>query len=181
MRKSPCPCQARANADGTRRFAYRASASSWRQWIPACAGMTVMGPRTCTRNPNAVPSKRARYIKAETTPRIARVIPRRILLNAPPRARIVTVTRPVVACKDPIPPGIMESNAPRSSGPAPRTSPRRWYNVAVSHAGVAELVDAPDSKSGGARAPCRFEPDLRYRQYPCKTNEKSKQSKEARR
>jgi hypothetical protein len=24
------------------------------------------------------------------------------------------------------------------------------------------LVDAPDSKSGGARAPCRFEPDLRY-------------------
>ena len=29
-------------------------------------------------------------------------------------------------------------------------------------AGVAELVDAPDSKSGGARAPCRFEPDLRY-------------------
>jgi hypothetical protein len=27
---------------------------------------------------------------------------------------------------------------------------------------VAELVDAPDSKSGGAKAPCRFEPDLRY-------------------
>jgi hypothetical protein len=24
------------------------------------------------------------------------------------------------------------------------------------------LVDAPDSKSGGAKAPCRFEPDLRY-------------------
>ena len=24
------------------------------------------------------------------------------------------------------------------------------------------MVDAPDSKSGGARAPCRFEPDLRY-------------------
>src|SRR3712207_6598226 len=38
----------------------------------------------------------------------------------------------------------------------------RWYNVAVHHAGVAELVDAPDSKSGGAKAPCRFEPDLRY-------------------
>jgi hypothetical protein len=37
-----------------------------------------------------------------------------------------------------------------------------WYNVAVLHAGVAELVDAPDSKSGGAKAPCRFEPDLRY-------------------
>jgi hypothetical protein len=37
-----------------------------------------------------------------------------------------------------------------------------WYNIAVLHAGVAELVDAPDSKSGGAKAPCRFEPDLRY-------------------
>ena len=36
------------------------------------------------------------------------------------------------------------------------------YNVEVLHAGVAELVDAPDSKSGGAKAPCRFEPDLRY-------------------
>src|SRR3712207_4230073 len=39
--------------------------------------------------------------------------------------------------------------------------PRRWYNVAVPHAGVAELGEAPDSKSGGAKAPCRFEPDLR--------------------
>src|SRR5215217_9326933 len=37
------------------------------------------------------------------------------------------------------------------------------YNRPVpQRAGVAELVDAPDSKSGGARAPCRFEPDLRY-------------------
>jgi hypothetical protein len=26
-----------------------------------------------------------------------------------------------------------------------------WYNVAVLHAGVAELVDAPDSKSGGRK------------------------------
>src|SRR5215203_731181 len=43
-----------------------------------------------------------------------------------------------------------------------------WYNVAVLHAGVAELVDAPDSKSGGAKAPCRFEPDLRYSGYSCK-------------
>jgi hypothetical protein len=42
----------------------------------------------------------------------------------------------------------------------------RWYNVAVHHAGVAELVDAPDSKSGGAKAPCRFEPDLRYQEIP---------------
>jgi hypothetical protein len=33
---------------------------------------------------------------------------------------------------------------------------------------VAELVDAPDSKSGGARAPCRFEPDLRYWQVSWK-------------
>jgi hypothetical protein len=31
---------------------------------------------------------------------------------------------------------------------------------------VAELVDAPDSKSGGAKAPCRFEPDLRYQEVP---------------
>jgi hypothetical protein len=38
---------------------------------------------------------------------------------------------------------------------------------------VAELVDAPDSKSGGARAPCRFEPDLRYSLSPFKTNESS--------
>ena len=44
----------------------------------------------------------------------------------------------------------------------------RWYNVAVLHAGVAELVDAPDSKSGGAKAPCRFEPDLRYHEVPAK-------------
>src|SRR5918995_6542781 len=43
-----------------------------------------------------------------------------------------------------------------------------WYNVAVLHAGVAELVDAPDSKSGGAKAPCRFEPDLRYSGNTCK-------------
>ena len=40
------------------------------------------------------------------------------------------------------------------------------YNVEVLHAGVAELVDAPDSKSGGAKAPCRFEPDLRYCKSP---------------
>jgi hypothetical protein len=45
---------------------------------------------------------------------------------------------------------------------APRTGFIHWYNVAVLHAGVAELVDAPDSKSGDARASCRFEPDLRY-------------------
>src|SRR5215211_8702190 len=47
------------------------------------------------------------------------------------------------------------------------------YNVEVLHAGVAVLVDAPDSKSGGARAPCRFEPDLRYSLSPFKTNESS--------
>src|SRR5215210_2420287 len=29
-------------------------------------------------------------------------------------------------------------------------------------AGVAELVDAPDSKSGSPKGECRFEPDLRY-------------------
>ncbi len=52
-----------------------------------------------------------------------------------------------------------------------------WYNVAVLHAGVAELVDAPDSKSGGAKAPCRFEPDLRYLRNPCKTNENQNRGK----
>src|SRR5688572_1265737 len=55
------------------------------------------------------------------------------------------------------------------------------YNVEVLHAGVAELVDAPDSKSGGAKAPCRFEPDLRYLTNTCKTNEKSERCKEVRR
>ena len=30
------------------------------------------------------------------------------------------------------------------------------------------MVDAPDSKSGGAKAPCRFEPDLRYQEVPAK-------------
>src|SRR3712207_170638 len=45
-----------------------------------------------------------------------------------------------------------------------RKRARPCYNPrAAKRAGVAELVDAPDSKSGGARAPCRFEPDLRYR------------------
>src|ERR671932_1648149 len=43
------------------------------------------------------------------------------------------------------------------------SDPTPCYNrVPRAYAGVAELVDAPDSKSGGARAPCRFEPDLRY-------------------
>src|SRR5215208_7988902 len=76
--------------------------------------------------------------------------------------------------------------ASSTMGPIPWRIVRRclrsfvhWYNVAVLHAGVAELVDAPDSKSGGAKAPCRFEPDLRYSLNPCKTNETSKQSKEA--
>src|SRR5215212_3156500 len=46
------------------------------------------------------------------------------------------------------------------------TSFVRCYNVEVLHAGVAELVDAPDSKSGGAKAPCRFEPDLRHQEVP---------------
>jgi hypothetical protein len=32
----------------------------------------------------------------------------------------------------------------------------------VPRAGVAELVDAPDSKSGSPKGECRFEPDLRY-------------------
>src|SRR5215210_1196202 len=50
------------------------------------------------------------------------------------------------------------------------------YNVEVLHAGVAELVDAPDSKSGGAKAPCRFEPDLRYSRSSCKSDEKLRHS-----
>src|SRR5918993_1031794 len=50
-----------------------------------------------------------------------------------------------------------------------------WYNVAVLHAGVAELVDAPDSKSGGAKAPCRFEPDLRYSRKLCKSSKNAAQ------
>ena len=54
---------------------------------------------------------------------------------------------------------------------ARRTSPIHWYNVAVLRAGVAELVDAPDSKSGDARASCRFEPDLRYRLLESGTRE----------
>ena len=46
---------------------------------------------------------------------------------------------------------------------APREDHAPCYNrFPQGHAGVAELVDAPDSKSGGAKAPCRFEPDLRY-------------------
>jgi hypothetical protein len=36
------------------------------------------------------------------------------------------------------------------------------------HAGVAELVDAPDSKSGAPKGACRFEPDLRYQEIPAK-------------
>src|SRR5918993_4758082 len=65
--------------------------------------------------------------------------------------------------------------ASSTMGPIPWRIVRRslrsfvhWYNVAVLHAGVAELVDAPDSKSGGAKAPCRFEPDLRYSGNTCK-------------
>src|SRR5215204_3299892 len=76
--------------------------------------------------------------------------------------------------------------ASSTMGPIPWCIVRRclrsfvhWYNVAVLHAGVAELVDAPDSKSGGAKAPCRFEPDLRYSRSSCKTNEKPERSKEA--
>src|SRR5829696_3449854 len=50
----------------------------------------------------------------------------------------------------------------KQGGP-PRDTHAPCYNRPdPEHAGVAELVDAPDSKSGGARAPCRFEPDLRY-------------------
>ncbi len=30
------------------------------------------------------------------------------------------------------------------------------------------MVDAPDSKSGSPKGECRFEPDLRYQQTPCK-------------
>src|SRR3712207_2265853 len=43
------------------------------------------------------------------------------------------------------------------------------YNrPAPEHAGVAELVDAPDSKSGAPKGACRFEPDLRYQEIPAK-------------
>src|ERR671916_712418 len=41
----------------------------------------------------------------------------------------------------------------------------------VPRAGVAELGDAPDSKSGSPRGECRFEPDLRYWQISCKTGQ----------
>src|SRR3712207_7973635 len=40
--------------------------------------------------------------------------------------------------------------------------PRVIIAPAPGHAGVAELVDAPDSKSGAPKGACRFEPDLRY-------------------
>ena len=57
-----------------------------------------------------------------------------------------------------------------------RSHPAEWQEVehsqearapcynrpAPGHAGVAELVDAPDSKSGSPQGECRFEPDLRY-------------------
>ncbi len=38
---------------------------------------------------------------------------------------------------------------------------------------VAELVDAPDSKSGSPKGECRFESDLRYLQIPCKSRKAS--------
>src|SRR5215207_2006778 len=74
--------------------------------------------------------------------------------------------------------------ASSTMGPIPWCIVRRclrsfvhWYNVAVLHAGVAELVDAPDSKSGGAKAPCRFEPDLRYSRSSCKTQQDARKNK----
>ncbi len=45
---------------------------------------------------------------------------------------------------------------------------------APGHAGVAELVDAPDSKSGAPKGACRFEPDLRYRYLRGKVANKEK-------
>ena len=42
---------------------------------------------------------------------------------------------------------------------------------------MAELVDAPDSKSGGAKAPCRFEPDLRYSSIPAKPTKEGWQAR----
>ena len=35
-------------------------------------------------------------------------------------------------------------------------------DVRIPLAGVMELVDVPDSKSGGVHAPCRFDPDHRH-------------------
>ena len=40
---------------------------------------------------------------------------------------------------------------------------------------MAALVDAPDSKSGGARVPCRFEPDLRYCEFAGETQHRHPQ------
>ena len=49
----------------------------------------------------------------------------------------------------------------------PREDHSPCYNrPASAHAGVAELVDAPDSKSGAPKGACRFEPDLRYQEIP---------------
>ena len=35
-------------------------------------------------------------------------------------------------------------------------------DIRIPQAGVMELVDVPDSKSGGVHAPCRFDPDHRH-------------------
>ncbi len=42
---------------------------------------------------------------------------------------------------------------------------------------MAELVDAPDSKSGSPKGECRFEPDLRYLQNSCKTAQHAERRK----
>src|SRR5215210_8697452 len=43
-----------------------------------------------------------------------------------------------------------------------------WYNVAVLHAGVAELVDAPDSKSGGRKVVWVRVPPPAQHKFPAK-------------
>ena len=70
----------------------------------------------------------------------------------------------MMAPKSPFAAAIL-SNVPCCQGStllAPKDLLNLGIMVRFPIAGVAELVNAPDSKSGGAKAPCRFEPDLRY-------------------
>src|SRR5215207_6410885 len=62
------------------------------------------------------------------------------------------------------------------AGDGPREGHAPCHNrFPQGHAGVAALVDAPDSKSGGARVPCRFEPDLRYCEFAEETQHRHPQ------
>src|SRR5215203_3378253 len=65
--------------------------------------------------------------------------------------------------------------ASSTMGPIPWCIVRRclrsfvhWYNVAVLHAGVAELVDAPDSKSGGRKHRVGSSPTSGTQEVPAK-------------